>query len=843
MRHFTVSIGVFSTVILSLALVSPRAGQTRDTPGAVGRTEQTIEVPTIHPHHPRLFFTDEELPALRDRIATHYRSEFQDFLDLLDDPQTLNRRQKRIEVNWGGLNYAFVAALDPAEMRSLGFNFEAPLDNARAYCDRAMAYNRELLPGVSAGETQTGSIYDTGYPSPKYLSVVTTYDWCFPHLTDDDRRAIVDAYLSAYEQKYKGRDPLTMEVGGMEMLANERTLGDLEDLLGIVAFHGDPYPDAPTQRELLTAFKAMWLDRYLLELNHFYQPATGWHEGPGGYLANSFPSASIPTAMFSSALGVDYIATTPFFSQYAVFVEANILPHGLFESPYYDRWGTISGGIASPSCRSLRLNAGMLTRANHPNAALAKWAYEKSAGDRNCATTVTDFGGPWANAVLFWFMFGDREIEARSPVDMKLPNAMRLGLGQYVMKSGYTRSDSHVAFFAQEHKMYGHDHPHYGTFSLHKFGNLIVHPGNSKSGEGELERGPGKGALFQNVLTLHKGASDLNLGWDGRRVDDPVFGPRGITQVGKAGTVFAETLGGRGFDYVGYDSSLLWNPSTATVAQREFVYLHGPADKEFVVVLDRFAATNPAADEKVWRIWIPTQPTFVNGDERAPRPGKWTSSNSDTIELTNREGTLQGENFRSAPTHGRFFMKTLWPAQPVISFIGGPGMEFQGGDDDGTTPWGTPAMTRAEREYLGWGRVEVRPSVAQRYDLFLNVIQFGDATGLSAMAPVERVESEDGKLAGAHIGDRENQWVVMMARDNTDAFDLRSAGYRFTAAAPRSRQLLLDMARSTTYYVAVSAAGAETSVAVGTEPTSSGTPIMSNDQGVLSFEIHGTEVR
>jgi hypothetical protein len=111
------------------------------------------------------------------------------------------------------------------------------------------------------------------------------------------------------------------------------------------------------------------------------------------------------------------------------------------------------------------------------------------------------------------------------------------------------------------------------------------------------------------------------------------------------------------------------------------------------------------------------------------------------------------------------------------------------------------------------------------------------------MARVERVESEDGKLAGAHIGDRENQWVVMMARDKTDAFDLRSAGYRFTAAAPQSRQLLLDMARSTTYYVTVSSAGAETSVAVGTEPAGSGTPVVSNDQGVLSFEIDGTMVR
>jgi hypothetical protein len=823
--------GASIAVFLSLVSASHAGAQTRSAAGG----------PVVVAQHPRLFLTAAQLPALRDRIAKYYRPEFQAFVNLLNDTRGLSKRQAQIEANWGGFNYAFVAALDPREMARRGFQFTSALATPRAYCDRAMSYNRALLPDVSVGKDQRGEVLGTGYPDPKYLSVITTYDWCYSDLADVDRRAIVDAYVSAYKKKYEGRNALTMDISGLDMLANQRVSADLDDTLGILGFYGDAYPDTAIQDELLKTFKSVWLDRLLGELNYLYRPGTGWHEGPGGYLAEAFSNLSVPIAMLSSALSVDYIATTPFFSQYPVFVEANTRPHSLLESAYYDRWGTISGGISGPNCRNLMLMAGMLRRAGHPNAALAKWGYEKTAG--YCADTVTKFGGTWSNAVLFWFLFGDRELERRSPADMKLPNAVELGLGQYVMRSGYSSSDSQVIFYAQEPRMYGHDTPQYGTFSLHKFGNLIIQALNTKSGEGTLKRGPDKGALFENVVSLHKGQTDPGLGFTGGRQPDPFFADRGIRQIGKAGAVIARTLNADGFDYVGYDNSPMWNPSTATVSQREFVYVHGPADKEFVVVLDRFNATNPSADEKIWRIWVPTQPTFVNGNQRTPRLGKWTASDSDTIGLTNSVGRLVGKDFRSAPTHGRFFMKTLWPGQPVISFIGGPGLENQSGDDDGTTPWGTPPMTQAEREYLGWGRVEVRPSIRQSYDLFLNVIQFGDANTLKVMAPISRVESNDGRLIGSHIGDNTNQWVVMLARAVSDEFKVRDATYGFKAVAPKSRQLLLDMARSTTFHVTVSLTGPDTRLEIRTQAANGSTPVTSNDQGVLSFEVDGTQVR
>jgi hypothetical protein len=838
MRRSTASVLILGLQI-AVCSADPQIG--RNPASQAARKADGVAAPAVRSDHPRLFMTSAELPALRDRIAKHYRSEFQSFIDLLNDTNALPRRVKRIETNWAGFNYAFVAVLDPQEMARRGFNFKSSLNTSRAYCDRAMTSARPLLPGVANAEGQTGGALSTGFPVPKYLSVITTYDWCYPHLSDADRQAIVDAYVSAYKKKYEGQNFLTMRIAGRDMLGNDPASNDVEDVLGIVGFHGDPYPDAATQSELFTAFKAIWLDRFLVELNYFYGPGTGWHEGSGGYFSRAFTTLSIPVAMFSSALGVDYIARMPFFSEYPIFVEANTRPHSRLELPYYDRWGTISEGIAGPNCKNLMLNAGMLRRAGHPNAALAKWSHEKTA--RNCELVMSEYGGAWSNAVLFWFLYGDREVQPRSPTVMEVPTANEFGLGQHVMLSGYTSSDSQVIFYGQEHTMYGHDTPEYGTFTVHKFGNLILQAGNTKSGEGVLARGPDKGALFENLLTLHKGESDPGLGFTGGRQVDAFFGSRGIKRIGKAGTVIAATLNGRGFDYIGYDNLPMWSSTTASASQREFIYLHGPADKEFVVVLDRFHAKSPATDEKIWRIWVPTLPEFVNGAGTTPRPGQWLSHDSDTIRLTNKFDGLQGKEFKSAPTHGRFFMKTLLPQARVVSFLGGPLMEFQSGDGDGSTPWGAPALTQAEREYLGWGRVEVRPSVRQAYDVFLNVIQIGDADTLASMAPISHVDSATGVSTGAHIGDASNQWVVMAARAAAERHAIAETSYSFKSIAARSRHLLINMARSTTFHVRVSTAGAETKVEIATRPAAGSAPVTSNDQGVLTFEVNGTQVK
>jgi hypothetical protein len=71
------------------------------------------------------------LSGLRDRIASHYKREFQDFIKLI------NPGPKVRGDDWGALNYAFVGVLDPAEMMEKGFAFSRDLDSAEEYCAKA----------------------------------------------------------------------------------------------------------------------------------------------------------------------------------------------------------------------------------------------------------------------------------------------------------------------------------------------------------------------------------------------------------------------------------------------------------------------------------------------------------------------------------------------------------------------------------------------------------------------------------------------------------------------------------------------------------------------------------
>jgi hypothetical protein len=149
-------------------------------------------------------------------------------------------------------------------------------------------------------------------------------------------------------------------------------------------------------------------------------------------------------------------------------------------------------------------------------------------------------------------------------------------------------------------------------------------------------------------------------------------------------------------------------------------------------------------------------------------------------------------------------------------------------------------MTQAEREYLGWGRVEMRPSVGQAHDVFLNVFQIGDAnTPRNGASRTARLVN--GASTGAHIGDASNQWS-MLARTASDRYELKDTAYSFRSVAPRSRHPMANMARATTFHVTVSSSGPDTKIDVATRPGRQHARHVERS-GVLSFEVNGTQVR
>lgn len=809
---------------------------------------QAATPPTASPmargEHPRVLFTGSDLEAIRTRVATYYRAEFQSFITLVTTPN-LTGSLAAVEVPWGALNNAFLAVLGPAQMQSRGFSFAASRDTPAEFCSAAMGYARQMLPQLATAPQQPNEVLHMGFPNPYYFPVLATYDWCHQYLSAADRQAIVDAYLAAYNVKYRGQNPLNMTINSMKMLANNRGANALEDIMGIVAFWGDSYPSLPLQQEMYDTFHAVWFNRQLVELQRYYANASGWHEDSGGYFQVSFTSLSLATAFMQSALGESTASTLPFFTGFAPFVLGNIKPHSLSSSGcasgrcpvYLERWGTMSGGIDGFSCKNSVLSSGLLRIGRHGNAGLSKWLTTSAATEFDaCTTVVTRYGGPWTNAVLFWFVLGDRDIAERSPSAAAVAKTLKLGLGQYTMKSGYGATDSQVTFWAPPYRMYGHSSFEIGHFSIHKFGDLLLTAANSKSGDAVLSTS--KNNVFRNTIGIRTG-NDALLGYDGR-VADPLFEARGVTDVTLAGQVTAEHIA-NDVTYVRYDGSLSWAPSTASAWHRAFVRVFGPPDHEYVVVLDRVNTPNPA-NSKVWKAWVPVQPQFVDGTSTQPRTGKWTSSDTTIVSVTNAQSDLRSPNFDSAPTHGRLFLKMLSPSTFRVNLLGGPGTEFQSGNDDGATPWGTPSMTNAMRAYLGWGRIEVVPQTSQPYDVFLSVMQFGDSQTLATMAPTARIDAADGRMIGAHLRDQLAQWVFMFAQHPDHVGQLQSTTYAFTASTQLSHHLITDLAPQRPLYVDVRTSGSVTTVTLTPNSVAGAPSLTTTSDGILRFSLDGARV-
>jgi hypothetical protein len=784
--------------------------------------------PLARKEHPRVFFTRTDLPALRTRLAAGARNDFQAFLNMLASPQ-LNKNQQAIEATWGAVNYAFVAALDPAELRRLGFALDASIDTSEKLCRKAETYAVSLLPVETKRQAHDAMVQ--GYPKPLFLPLIVAYDWCYSNMSADARTKIVDGLVAKHNREYAGHDVAHIAFSN-QWLANNQNAAKIHDALGILAFYGDSYPAAAVQQEMFDAMSTLWTDRLIFELKQYYGESTGWHEG-FGYFGQGFVSLGVGLAMIDSAMGTNVFRTNPFFTQAPVFVSELISPHSELNtcgskgnepcSRYVLKYGD-SGGLPTFPCRTVELMSGALRDANPANARLGKWL----SGQPRCLTDLTGDGGTWANATLYQFIFGAQDVPAQPP-DRNVPRATRHGLGMYSFRA----ADTLVTTTSQPYSMYSHGDKLFGHFTIEKYGFLVINSGNDKGGEARLTT---KGSnVFLNTLGIHKGANDPHYDENGTVVD-PVFASRGFRAL-LTSKLLASRLSGD-VNYVFDDQADSWDKATADVAQREFLSITGPVNSEYLVVFDRVRVINPSTDEKVWKIWVTAQPRFVNGTVSTPRTGKWTSSNADTIEVTNQLDVVKSSNYSAPPTHGRLYLRTLSGDGRTISALGGPGKEFQSGNDDGSTPWNAPEMTPSMWAYLGWGRIEVRPSTAKPYDTFLNVMQFGDSRTLTAMTPTRRIQSTEGGGVGVHIADPQRESVAMFVDDFSQVFQASRIVYTFSPVAARSTHFVADLAPGD-YFVSASSSGNGRTVTVS---KSGGGQRITAADGTVLFDLNGTTV-
>lgn len=284
----------------------------------------------------------------------------------------------------------------------------------------------------------------------------------------------------------------------------------------------------------------------------------------------------------------------------------------------------------------------------------------------------------------------------------------------------------------------------------------------------------------------------------------------------------------RDFDYAVGEAAKAYG-SRADEYTRSILFLRKSPEKAYFVVYDRVEGSSTKLKKK-WLLHTVSEPVLNGKVTSTEVPGHIYTSDGDTYSATNA--------FNNAALYG----KVLLPRDHVVRKVGGEGYRFW---VDGSASknweinWGVLAADRERYmggplQEIGQWRLEVMPPTQQKRDLFLNVIYMGDAGEIPA--PVESLESTDGKMTGAYIRDEAKPWIVLFPKGKYGAPVPGPVTYRFPLADPAPVHVVTGLAPNTPYTVKSSVDGATALVSiVPGAGTADGTPHLSSAGGGLSF--------
>ncbi len=446
------------------------------------------------------------------------------------------------------------------------------------------------------------------------------------------------------------------------------------------------------------------------------------------------------------------------------------------------------------------------------------------------------------------------------------------GMDQIYMRSSWTDPNYTLAGFGAGKYFYGHQHMSAGSFLISRKGYLALDSGiyaqyASSTGADHAVNYFTR-SIAHNVVHIYDSAEKFWAPWDYNvpLVNDggqcppptdpdyndvltlPEFSPGQMLRYGATSSYAYGQANLAG----AYNSSRLmqrYNKPAYTnkIASytREFVYLR----PDFFVVIDRVNAKS-AGLSKVWNLHVSGNPT-INGTgvqtAGTATAGIWEHTGADQARVTDPSPAFGG---------GTLFVKSLMPKQRLIRKVGGdnrspsgyaywvgginaqnrydptlgsnhhfgnwnPGSE---GDED-NIPW-TP---------LGWGRVEVQPTVDSAFDIFLHVLYPSDQS-VQSMPETRLLESPN--TVGAEIVNRR---VVVFGRTETSNLD--SLSYTLAANDTMGSHMVVNLTPGATYRVYK--AGATYFVRKAALPGPPGAleivapPPAATQDGVLEFLLSG----
>jgi len=565
----------FLLSVLSIALISStvfaetnetetvdwgyRIGQTEPPKVVIQKNENDVK---LYPGHPRLFFRDTDLPAIRSRINGEFKPEWERLYDYAT--RTVNRptlRYAQRPKSWfAGRAVTFVAAVT----------------GEKEYHDWAVRWAEDMIRiGPNEG-------IDDDYRG-RLMCLAIIYDWLYDSLTEVQRKLICNSIIEHIEKNwYFAETPLF--IGGHTRWGN---FALLIGLLSIVS-------EKPEYHTKLLKVRKNWIEGY--------HPAQAWIAVDGGYHMGWDYSSSYNTirnhCVWSSATNEEvyypYREKLPYFWIYGRLADGT-WPHN---GDNYDRRSLHHGQVVIP--------AGMFK-----NRHAARLADINRSDDTFCDILYADKSvKPLAP--------GDES--APLPLSQHFRNA-----GYVVFRDRWEGKPAVLTFKSTSFASINHQHRDQNSFSLYYPGRLAIDSGSYEVGSdygsshwtNYFTR-----TIAHNTITVFDPEESFGESVFGPRSNDGgqiwIEDPTKLEDIKPGGyahldgiTAYAEA---DDYAFATGDASKAYSPHKLEHFSRSIVYLRKPTGRTLpvVVVYDHVISTEPRFTKR-WLLHSIREPKVTPG--------------------------------------------------------------------------------------------------------------------------------------------------------------------------------------------------------------------------------------
>jgi len=389
----------------------------------------TAQAAEVRPDHPRMLFTADDLPEIRERCETTHKDIWQELVQWMD--RDLSRE---LEDNW---QTAIVG-------RNMGFVYQVTGDAKYA---RAGIRILKHCAAVWLKGLQNRELPAHNWLAVRYRRYNTmAYDWLYDAMTPAERQDIGRMILEVADLRAEQSTWNHAYAGGYNRYETDFYCG--------LTMYGSGVDDAKAEIYLKSGFDFM-LNQTIAGRNQVATDDGGIQSGMGYALYNYIPVEAHFLACWRSATGEDLFERDNSLHYFPVWALHTITPN--FDRP--------------PICHSGAVDR---SRVNVNPLRLYLSLIASRYGDGRAAWLIPEPGDYWLNEAVHDILWRDPSVKPVAP-GAELPRGRHFeGLGWVAMSTGWEDPDATYSIFVVGDNYYGHKHRDVNSFIIYKKGYLAA---------------------------------------------------------------------------------------------------------------------------------------------------------------------------------------------------------------------------------------------------------------------------------------------------------------------------------------------------------------------------------